>query len=453
MSRRTPGEQIGPWTVVRDIGQGGNGEVFEATAGDGGRVALKVLKAINPAGEPYGRFCDEVAIMTKVGPHPGVLPLLASSVPLEPSRKNPPWLATPIAVAIRDAMTDQPVEVVVEAIANVAETLADLQAKFEAFHRDIKPPNLFSYDGRWVVGDFGLADFPLNAGLTPQNQKLGPVFFIAPEMLRDGSAPSPTADVYSLAKTLWVLATGQTYPPQGEQRIDVPAMTLAHFIAHPRVRTLDRLVERATRHDPTARPSMSEFARELREWLNPVGAVPSPGDVSHLRARFEAAVEPARRTAASVEDLQVQAMETFKEMRVAMAPLLRTVQQVVPAASMDPRDTIILEICGYITPLSEPKFISAKHLTIIARPIPGDSFAPVLRCGFALQLRPDGKMHIGGSVLVGGQTKADQQWKGMFREMVSVGSPREPNAAMECVAAVQAELPRALEALVQALER
>jgi serine/threonine protein kinase len=94
------------------------------------------------------------------------------------------------------------------------------------------------------------------------------MYFIAPEMLRNPSEEDGRpADVYSLAKTLWVLAAGQKYPPPGEQRVDIKQINLGEYVAHPRVSQLDHLIERATNSDPKLRPSMREIAAE---------SVPSP---------------------------------------------------------------------------------------------------------------------------------------------------------------------------------
>ena len=71
-------------------------------------------------------------------------------------------------------------------------------------------------------------------------------------------------DVYSLAKTLWVLATGQRFPFPGEQRFDVSQLGVRSFQGEStKTIILDRLIERATRHDPSTRPSMTEFEEEL----------------------------------------------------------------------------------------------------------------------------------------------------------------------------------------------
>jgi hypothetical protein len=89
-------------------------------------------------------------------------------------------------------------------------------------------------------------------------------------MLNDSAtADGKAADVYSLAKTLWVLATGQKFPLPGEMKAAIPALTISKYVTDIRAALLDRLVEAATTFDPSTRPTMKEFASELEAWLRP----------------------------------------------------------------------------------------------------------------------------------------------------------------------------------------
>lgn len=62
-------------------------------------------------------------------------------------------------------------------------------------------------------------DLPRQGAITVGERRLGPLYFISPEMLREPDvAYAGPADVYSLAKTLWALASGQRYSPEGQIR-------------------------------------------------------------------------------------------------------------------------------------------------------------------------------------------------------------------------------------------
>jgi serine/threonine protein kinase len=110
---------------------------------------------------------------------------------------------------------------IVAAFAEYARTSADL-ANEGISHRDIMPDDLFRLGNSWLIGDFGLVDYPGKPAVTAPGRRLGAVFFIAPEMLDDpDSAEGSCADVFSMAKTLWAVATGNRYAPGGQIRADL----------------------------------------------------------------------------------------------------------------------------------------------------------------------------------------------------------------------------------------
>lgn len=257
-------QELDGWVLIARLGRGGNGEVWCATHPQHGHAALKVLS--QKSGDRWPRFCDEVKIMEKLGGRPGVLPLLAAELSSSRSR-CPAWLATPVAEPMVQALgSDASLDEVVAAVQAIARTLADLAA-LEIFHRDIKPDNLFRWEHQWVVGDFGLVDYPEKAAITTGRRRLGPLYFIAPEMIDRPDVAGPgAADVYSLAKTLWVLATGQRYPPQGQIRVGVPTHNLAEWRDGNGTLALGLLLQDATSDVPVQRPTMTQFVEQLKEW-------------------------------------------------------------------------------------------------------------------------------------------------------------------------------------------
>ena len=133
----------------------------------------------------------------------------------------------PVVTPIADALREAALEEVVAALAEIASTLARLRADHNVAHRDLKPGNLYFSEDKWLVGDFGLIALPNVAELTRNSRRLGPAHYTAYELILDpaGADPFP-ADVYSLGKTLWVLATGLGFPPEGHQ----PAGTRSYSI-------------------------------------------------------------------------------------------------------------------------------------------------------------------------------------------------------------------------------
>ena len=285
---------LGRWTVGALLGRGGNADVYRGSAGDSS-VALKIYRQSRRPTNGYKRFSDEVEALRRCASIKGVLPLLGQHLPERPSAADPAWFAMPIAEPLEKWVgVSTKLETVVEAVAEIGSTLSEVHT-MDMAHRDIKPGNLYRLGHRYAVGDFGLVDFVDKSSLTAEGEKIGPVHYIAPEMLNEAvQADGRPADVYSLAKTLWVLATGQKYPLPGEMRRSEPAFRISTYVNHPRAALLNPLIEMATLFDPRKRPTMERFVAELRTWGEPLKADAQSDtiDLSALSAEIRAANEP-----------------------------------------------------------------------------------------------------------------------------------------------------------------
>jgi len=293
------GQQVNGWVLEKWLGEGGNGVVWKAQHTDGRIGALKFLMPWkNENGddfyEPkrYARFRDEVEAFLKCQDIEGVLPLLDRYIPdvKVPLLNDPPWVALAYATTFEEALGDNySLDNVVNACASFAHTLAKMHERGFS-HRDIKPDNLFYYKDYWCLGDFGLVAFPGKLAETSSGERLGPRFYVADEMLNNASnADGSLADVYSLAKTLWKLATHQAYPLQGTIFSSDSSMCLSTYCNHPRAYRLDAVIEQATKYIPEQRIRMIEFHHELSSWLSPQSkATGDPSSLDHLVPRIEA---------------------------------------------------------------------------------------------------------------------------------------------------------------------
>jgi Protein tyrosine and serine/threonine kinase len=274
----------GDWRVLSRIDGGGNGDVYRCQHLDGTEAAIKVLKRGRDwRGDRMRRFRNEINFLEERRNYPGVLPMLDHALPDDPA--EPAWYVMPLATPLLEALGKAPeFSTVVDAIGHIAHTMACLAAEGVEGHRDIKPANLFLLDDEWVIGDFGLMKYPENESVTKQGRALGPADFMAPEMRRDADSAKPQpADVYSLAKTLWSVATGNRYPPPGELRCDRHELRLSSYVDDRRATLLEPLLERCTSHEPAARPAMRELAQELDWWSAPP-AIPVQVDLSDYTA-------------------------------------------------------------------------------------------------------------------------------------------------------------------------
>lgn len=338
MPRYSRDQPIGQWRLVDPLGQGGNAEVWRATDGHE-TVALRILNQRRKDSEPYQRFRQEIEALEQIGTQPVIMPLLCSHLPAQPSTVQPAWLAMPIGIPLAESLSQVVLRNVVSAVAQISGTLADLHERNHIHHRDIKPSNMYMLDGQPVISDFGLVDLPKATDLTAPGHPLGPRFFLAYEMIVDPMHADPApADVFSLAKTLWVLSADQRWPPQGEQRSSNTSYSIGTFRPHALSHLLDELIERCTQHDPMARPSMEQVANDLRAWLDLDSRTPQQATaLSAIWNRLREIAEPKLRQARE-EAAQRQCFQsTTRKLQELLEPLHSEIRQHFPAAQFNQR--------------------------------------------------------------------------------------------------------------------
>ena len=397
MPRRNKGEVIGRWKLVDLLGQGGNSEVWRATDGEKD-VAMKVLNQRRTNSEPYRRFRQEIEALKQIGEDIHIVPLLESNLPDVPSKNDPAWLVMPIGFPLGQVLEHAPLREVVTAAAEIANTLARLHERFQIHHRDIKPSNLYLLKGRPAISDFGLVDLPDAEELTIDGRPLGSRIFLADEMVSDSKDADPAqADVYSLAKTLWVLCADQRWPPQGEQRASNEAISIENYRPHPLSYLLDHLIERCTQHQPSARPSMREMSDELRAWLEHEATTPQQDrDLTEKFIRLRQVAEPKlrqqRAEAAQRQCFQV-AVRKFQEL---MEPLHRKIRRQFGAVEFDQRLNFVE------SRFFEPRKHEIANEDIRATVLSGDGWNPILLAiGYAVRTRVSGELEFGGMFYLG----------------------------------------------------
>lgn len=336
MSSESRGQAVGPWTLREQLDRGGNGTVWKATRPDAETVvALKVLNVTKIEHESYKRFVREIGFLRQHQGTPGLLPLLDSHLPDEPSKADRPWLAMPIATPIARSLAGRPLADVVEAVAAIADTLARLQADSDIAHRDIKPGNLYELNGSWLIGDFGLIALPDAETLTQDGRQVGPAHYTAYEMILSPTTAQPhPADVYSLGKTLWVLATGQAWPPEGHQSVGTRGFEIGDFRPHPRSAAMDQEVDLMTRLHPEERPSKAQVAQDLAAWQT-LGASAVVLDVSDARARLRRKLQSEIAEQDMVQQNKDLAHAAVRRLQELTAPLNAALKDLYPRTQVD----------------------------------------------------------------------------------------------------------------------
>lgn len=226
----------------------------------------------------------------------------------------------PVARPLREALGNDPDPgMVVGAIAEIAVTLASLAAEGVA-HRDLKPDNLFELEGRWVIGDFGLVAYPDTDPRTQHGRKLGPTDYMAPEMRRDADVADPgPADVWALAKTLWVVLTGLELPLPGTHRPAEPAHALRERITFRFAAELDLLLEKATLIEPKDRISMANMAAELQACTALPPEERTSASLRELHARVAALTAASRQLVSRRENQRARLHEAWQELAQIVA--------------------------------------------------------------------------------------------------------------------------------------
>ena len=214
------GQRLGAWQIVRAVGAGGMGEVFEARRADGsyeGRAAVKLLKRGMDSAAVLQRFALERQALARLS-HPHIARLLDAGV----SPEGLPYFVLeyvdgrPIDEAVRGLPLQQRLQLFLQLADAVAHAHRNLLV-----HRDLKPGNvLVDAEGQVKLLDFGIAKAldPLEGsgggadGRSNGNTTVGGVrpytpHYASPEQIR-GEPVSTATDVYSLGVLLYQMLTG-----------------------------------------------------------------------------------------------------------------------------------------------------------------------------------------------------------------------------------------------------
>jgi hypothetical protein len=342
-------------------------------------------------------------VVKGLGDAPGILPVVDADLGDGDEPGGAPWLAMPIARPIADALADKDLETVVDAVAAIAETLARLGAEYGIAHRDLKPANLYELNGQWLVGDFGLVAVPDLDALTRGGKPVGPVHFTASEVIvGEEGIDWERADVYSLAKVLWCLATGNPNPPEGHQDASNP-YTVAAMRPHGGAHALDVLIQRATQLAPAVRPQISEFATELRRWQT-LGATVRTIDVASHRER----IMRGARTELDAEALRQRLREEFFASIRRLAELTRPINEAVAELGLPHEidttgDRYAQNMLDAMVRYSRRETIDSWQRTtrVIAPGARSGSHAYTIRVSRMMALTAEGLLVVSGHVVVG----------------------------------------------------
>ena len=301
------GEVFAGYTIVRQLGSGGMGEVYLAQHPRLPRQeALKILRPDISADDTFRqrfiREADSIAALE----HPNIV-----TVHDRGDTDGKLWIATQYVDGIDAAklLGHCPAGIPADEVAQLTTAIAqalDHAHDRGVLHRDVKPANILlgkpDRDGvrRIYLADFGIAR-PLDdpAGLTATNFTLGTVAYAAPEQLMGKSADG-RADQYALAATAYNLLTGKALFPESN-----PIAVISHHLTEPppapstvdpKLAPFDAAFARALAKNPEDRfPRCRDFAREFAAATAASGVGSPTAPTQEAPVAAESAAQPGGR--------------------------------------------------------------------------------------------------------------------------------------------------------------
>ncbi len=404
-SRRSaigPGQKVGPYRIVAEIGRGGMGTVWEAERDDDEyqkKVAIKAMPDGIISPELMRRFRTERRLLATLQ-HRNIAALFDSGVTAD----GEPWFAMeyvpgdPIArwCDIRKLGVRERVSLFMQVCAAVQYAHARL-----VLHRDLKPGNVMvSNDGTVKLLDFGVAKLmePDDATGDEHTRTVLVPFtrgYASPEQRR-GEQVTVASDVYSLGVLLYELLTGRR-PAEQEQSDDGPVRshvtasraiidrTGSHTdpIIRERARTvrgdLDSILGMALRQEPERRyQSAQELRDDLQRWLAGRTVRARPDSFGYRARMFfrrnrtavlaaaAAVITLVAATIISIRQAEIAQRERDRALRetVRTRQVTQFIQNVLAAASPagHGRDVTVLEAIDLTIPRIDSSFTSNPDL-------------------------------------------------------------------------------------------
>ncbi len=302
----SPGETIGAYRIIEQLGQGGMASVFKAYHAALDRyVAIKVLHPAFKQDPTFlARFEREARIVAKLD-HPNIIPIYDFA-----EHEGTPYLVIRYVEGqtLKQLMRSGPLpfDRILSIFNPIAEALAYAHAQ-GVLHRDIKPSNIIiANDGHIYLADFGLARMiqPEQSTIS-RDMLIGTPQYISPEQAK-GDPVDARSDIYSLAVVLFEMMTGRA-PFSADTPYSIihdhiytplPLPTSLNPDISPNV---ERVLLKALDKDPNARyATATEFMDALATSLSAV-SMPSHAD----RARVTVVKENKPRRAPLVFALTV----------------------------------------------------------------------------------------------------------------------------------------------------
>lgn len=266
---------FGKWKKYENIGSGGNASVFKVVDEHDKYYALKMLvhKKDKTKLKRFKRECYFLEKYNDLVKNNVILPLIDKNL-----NCDKPYYVMPLAIPLKKYKFSS-LDEKCSAIRNILNDIRILHNMHIA-HRDIKPENILLYNGKFYLSDFGLLFIEKAQRITKdKNERIGAKRTIAPELERNNAfyADKYKADIYSIAKTIWMILTEDYECFEGQYNSNtIVALENYPNIGHfeegvtatlPYYTPLDVLLTECTDHNPKNRPSIDFLIEHFEKWI------------------------------------------------------------------------------------------------------------------------------------------------------------------------------------------
>jgi WD40 repeat protein/serine/threonine protein kinase len=278
---------LGKYEILRELGRGGMGVVYEALDAQlRRRVALKLLIGSGPTADAREaqldeeRFLREARLSANLSKHPHIVSVYEAGV-LDGRRYLAMELIEGVRMGTWRKAGSTTIRQQVKVLRDVAVAVHHAHRQ-NVIHRDLKPDNiLVDAQGQPHVTDFGLAKAVgqnVRVSLTAAGMVVGTPAYMSPEQALGDKGIDHRTDIYAIGVMLYETLTGRL-PFTGETAIEILMKAAKNPVPPPSSvvkpgtnPTLDRAIEgiclKSLAKEPRDRYATAEaFALDLTRWL------------------------------------------------------------------------------------------------------------------------------------------------------------------------------------------
>ena len=264
-----PGQIIGRFEILSELGRGGQGAVYLAHDPQLDRkVAIKTLRKL---GHKTEQLTHEARIVSKLQ-HPNIIALYDYGEDQDAPYLVYAYVEGKTLAQVLKQEKNLPFARAAEIACDVLRGLSYAHAQGVS-HLDMKPANIMiAKGGLAMVMDFGLATTTGDHEQTIASPLSGTPRYVAPEII-SGQQGGPLSDIYAVGAMLYEMVTGE-FAVGGENMFEVLNRAVHEQVAAPSLhsagldKTLENIILNALAKNPGERyPNAASMLQDIEEYL------------------------------------------------------------------------------------------------------------------------------------------------------------------------------------------